>query len=68
MKIITEAIVSNSEMIKNYKSCREKAETFGKIFILRNSKPDAVLFSVAEYKRLSDFIENLEGQEGKNIL
>lgn len=68
MKIITEAIVSNSEMIKNYKSCREKAEIFGKIFILRNSQPDAVLFSVAEYKRLSDFIENLEGPEVKNIL
>jgi len=68
MKIITEAIVSNSEMIKNYKACREKAETFGKIFILRNSQPDAVLFSVAEYKRLSDFIENLEGTEGKDLL
>jgi PHD/YefM family antitoxin component YafN of YafNO toxin-antitoxin module len=68
MKILTEAIVSNSEMIKNYKSCREKAETFGKIFILRNSQPDAVLFSVAEYKRLSDIIEHLDSPEAKNIL
>ena len=68
MKILTEAIVSNSEMIKNYKSCREKAETFGKIFILRNSQPDAVLFSVAEYKRISDIIEHLDSPAAKKIL
>jgi len=68
MKIISEAIVSNSEMIKNYKSCREKAETCGKIFILRNSQPDAVLFSIAEYKRLSDYFANLEDPESKKFL
>ncbi len=67
MKIITEAIVSNSEMIKNYKACRKKAEAFGKIFILRNGQPDAVLFSVAEYKRISDLIEHLENPEVKII-
>jgi len=55
-------------MIKNYKACREKAETFGKIFILRNGQPDAVLFSVAEYKRLSDFIEHLESPGAKDII
>ena len=67
MKISTKAIVSNSEMIKNYKTCREKAENFGKIFILKNNQPDAVLFSIAEYERLSTFIEYLESLEGKDI-
>jgi PHD/YefM family antitoxin component YafN of YafNO toxin-antitoxin module len=67
MNISTKAIVSNSEMIKNYKSCREKAEIFGKIFVLKNNQPDAVLFSVAEYERLSAIIEYLESLEGEDI-
>ncbi|MGE5421779.1 MAG: hypothetical protein ACM3QW_00815 [Ignavibacteriales bacterium] len=67
MNIITKAIVSNSEMIKNYKACREKAESFGKVFVLKNNQPDAVLFSVAEYERLSVFIEYLESLEEKDI-
>jgi PHD/YefM family antitoxin component YafN of YafNO toxin-antitoxin module len=67
MNILTKAIVSNSEMIKNYKSCREKAETFGKIFVLKNNQPDAVLFSITEYERLSGFIEYLESLEGEDI-
>ena len=67
MNISTKAIISNSEMIKNYKTCREKAESFGKIFILKNNQPDAVLFSITEYERLSEFIEYLESLEGKDI-
>jgi hypothetical protein len=67
MNISTKAIVSNSEMIKNYKTCREKAEGLGKIFILKNNQLDAVLFSITEYKRLSVFIEYLESLEEKDI-
>lgn len=67
MNILTKAIVSNSEMIKNYKACREKAEKYGKIFVLKNNQPDAVLFSVAEYERLSVFIEYMESLEEKDI-
>ncbi len=58
MKISTKAIVSNSEMIKNYKACREKADVLGKIFILKNNQPDAVLFSIREYETLSELIEH----------
>lgn len=67
MIISTNAIVSNSEMIKNYKACREKAEICGKVFVLKNNQPDAVLFSLAEYERLSEFIEHLESLEEKDI-
>jgi PHD/YefM family antitoxin component YafN of YafNO toxin-antitoxin module len=67
MILLTRAIVANSEMIKNYKSCREKAEGFGKIFILKNNQPDAVLFSIIEYERLSAFVEYLESLEEKDI-
>jgi PHD/YefM family antitoxin component YafN of YafNO toxin-antitoxin module len=67
MNILTKAIVSNSEMIKNYKACREKAESFGKIFVLKNNQPDAVLLSITEYEMLSVFIEYLESLEEKDI-
>lgn len=67
MNISTKVIVSNSEMIKDYNACREKAETFGKIFVFKNNQPDAVLFSVNEYKRLSVFIEYLESLEEIDI-
>lgn len=63
MMISTEAMVSNSDMIKNYKNCRESAEQLGKIFILKNNQPDAVLFSIGEYERLSAFLEYLESLE-----
>ncbi|MBN7773576.1 type II toxin-antitoxin system prevent-host-death family antitoxin [Clostridium aminobutyricum] len=67
MNILTKAIVSNSEMIKNYKTCREKAEEFGKIFILKNNKPDAVLFSIDEYEKLLELIEHLKSLQEKDI-
>ena len=60
MKISTKAIVSNSDMIKSYKTCREKAEGCGKIFVLKNNQPDAVLISAAEYEKLSVLIEYIE--------
>ncbi|MEI8216926.1 MAG: hypothetical protein WCF96_07485 [Eubacteriales bacterium] len=46
MNILAKAIVSNSDMIKSYKTCREKAEDFGKVFIMKNNQPDAVLFQI----------------------
>jgi len=67
MKILTKEIVSNSEMIKNYKTCREKAESFEKIFVLKNNQPDAVLFSIAEYEKISMFIDYMENLEEKDV-
>lgn len=68
MIITSRAIVSNSEMIKNYKLCREKAEDLGKIFILKNNQPDAVLLSIKEYQRLSLIIEYLDRMDENDIL
>ena len=67
MNIKTGSIVSNSEIIKNYKTCREKADQLGKIFIFKNNQPDAVLFSIAEYGRLSVLIEYLQNLEENEI-
>lgn len=65
MKVHLKAIVSNSDMIKNYKACRQKAESLGKVFILKNNQPDAVLLSIAEFERISDIIDHLESPEGQ---
>ena len=67
MNISTQMIISNSEMIKNYKNSREMAERLGKIFILKNNQPDAVLFSIAEYERVAVFLEYLESLDEKDI-
>jgi len=68
MNISTKAIVSNSDMIKNYKSCREKAEILGKVFILKNNQPDAVLFSIHEYERVSALLEHTKGLDENEIM
>lgn len=68
MNISTKMIVSNSEMIKNYKACREKAENLDKIFILKNNQPDAVLISIKEYERFSVFMEYLDSLEEEDVL
>jgi PHD/YefM family antitoxin component YafN of YafNO toxin-antitoxin module len=67
MNISTQDIVSNSEMIKNYKACRDKTELSGKLIILKNNRPDAVLFSIDEYEKLSVFIEYMESNEEKDF-
>ena len=68
MNILDIAIVSNTEMIKNYKGCRNKAENLNKVFILKNNEPDAVLFSISSYKKHSAFIEYLDSLEEVNLL
>ena len=68
MNISSKAIVSNSEMIKNYKACREKAEGLGKIFVIKNNQPDAVLLPISEYEKLSVFIEYMESLDEQEII
>ena len=55
-------------MIKNYKACRQGAEVACKLIILKNNQPDAVLFSIYEYEKLSVFIEFMENVGEKDIL
>lgn len=67
MNISTKAIVSNSDMIKKYRSCREKAEDIGKVFILKHNQPDAILFSIREYDRLTAILEYIESLDDQDI-
>ncbi len=60
MKIPKNAIVSNSDIIKNYKTQRERAEIIGKLFVFKNNQPDAVLFSIDAYDKVADYLELLE--------
>lgn len=68
MNIKKKAIVSNSEMIKNYKACREKAESYGRIFVFKNNQPDAVLVSISEYEKFAVLIEYLEHMDEQDVL
>jgi PHD/YefM family antitoxin component YafN of YafNO toxin-antitoxin module len=68
MNILSNAIISNSQMIRDYKACREMVEILGKILIMDNNQPDAILFSVAEYEPLSVFIECLESLKERDIV
>ncbi len=60
MKILKSAIVSNSDIIKNYKTLRDRTESLGKIFVFKNNQLDAVLFSISEYEKFSDILEEIE--------
>jgi hypothetical protein len=60
MKILKEGIVSNSNMIRSYKSCRERAEIEGRLFIFKNNKLDAVLFSQSEFEKVTPILEYFE--------
>ena len=63
MLIPKNAIVSNSDMTKDYKACRDKAKRLSTIFIMKNDEPDGVLLSIAEFERLSEIIESMEFHE-----
>jgi PHD/YefM family antitoxin component YafN of YafNO toxin-antitoxin module len=60
VKIPKDAIVSNSDIIKYYKAQRDRVEIHGKLFIFKNNQPDAVLFSIDAYEKVSDYLELLE--------
>jgi len=63
MKIPKEAIVSNSDIIKNYKSQRDKAEIIGKLFVFKNNQPDAVLFSISEFEKIAELLELIDSMD-----
>lgn len=60
MKIFKEGIVSNSDMIKNYRTCRERAENTGRLYVFKNNQLDAVLFSLIEFEKLTPILEYFE--------
>lgn len=60
MKIPKNAIVSNSDIIKNYKTQRDRAEIIGKLFVFKNNQPDAVLFSMTEFEKVAELLELIE--------
>jgi len=68
MKIPKQAIVSNSDIIKNYKTQRERAQIIGKLFVFKNNQPDAVLFSMTEFERVAELLELIDDMSDDEIL
>lgn len=60
MKILPEEIVSSTDMIKNFKACREKTKKLGKTFIFKNNNPEMVLMDIEEYTKMANIIDELE--------
>ena len=63
MKIELRSIVTVSDMRKNYKACREKAQSMGKVYIFKNNKADAVLSSIDDYRKLELVLDHIEGRK-----
>jgi PHD/YefM family antitoxin component YafN of YafNO toxin-antitoxin module len=61
VKIELRSIVTVSDMRKNYKACREKAQTMGKVYIFKNNRADAVLSSIDDYRKLELVLDHIEG-------
>lgn len=68
MKILKSAIVSNSDIIKNYKTQRELAEVNGRIYIFKNNQLDAVLFSINAFEHLSEVFEAIENNDEERAI
>lgn len=60
MKILSEQIISSTDIIKNYKACRDKTKSHGRTIIFRNNVPDMVLMSIEEYNKICDIVQELE--------
>lgn len=64
LKILSDEIVSSTDIIKNFTDCRKKTKKMGKTFIFKNNTPDLVLMDINEYEntyqRIVDFIEDAE--------
>ena len=60
MLIERDEIISATEMVKNFASCREKAKENSKMIIFKNNKPDLALVDIDKFEKMIDRIELLE--------
>jgi len=63
VKIELRSVVTVSDMRKNYKACREKAQLMGKVYIFKNNRADAVLSSIDEFRKLEIVLDHIEGRK-----
>lgn len=68
MKILTENIISSTDIIKNYKNCREKTKKHGETIIFKNNVPDMVLIDVRRYEEMKEIIDEIEHIEIYNMI
>lgn len=67
MKISINEIISSTEVMKNFSTCREKTKELGKTFIFKNNQPDLVLMDIEEYKLIYALYTFLEEEEHNEI-
>jgi hypothetical protein len=55
-------------LVDKHEKCRGLANYFGKVIILKNKQPDAVLLPIAEYEKLSQEFEVSDRFSKTNIV
>lgn len=55
--------VSSTEWARNFSKYIEKVKEVGELFVIKNSKPEAVVLDVNEYNRLTKMAELVEHME-----
>ena len=68
MKVITEEIISSTDITKNYKLCRDKTKHLGKTVIFKNNVPDMVLMDIDVYEKIEKMIDEIEHIEIYNMI
>jgi len=68
MKILSEEIISSTDISKNYRICRDNAKKNGKVIIFKNNAPDMVLVDFKEYEIMMNIVNNLEMIEVKKLI
>lgn len=65
LNCINKQLVSKSDLLRNYNSCKEKIDEYGEVIVLTNNKPDAVMMDVERYemllkayKQLNEYIDH----------
>lgn len=68
MKILSEEIISSTDISKNYRISRDAAKKNGRVIIFKNNAPDMVLVDFKEYEIMMDIVNKLEVIEVKKLV
>ncbi len=63
MTIIKDEILSTTDVIKNFASCRNKTKEMSRTVIFKNNKPDLVMLDIEEYEKMLTLLSVLEDYE-----
>lgn len=63
LTIREEVIVSSTDIVRDFKKCREKVKEFSHLIVFKNNTPDLAVVDYKEYKRLieiANFLDDID--------